>query len=100
VDRLSGLKVAAVFGLWDVVMPAAGLLIGHGLAGELRIRSHNAADRAGGGDAADSPDRRPASYITIDPYQIGSPTELKQLQGAGGRARSRRHRARHQHQRG
>src|SRR5580693_7322498 len=35
VDRLTGLKVAAVFGLWDVVMPAAGLLIGHGLAGEL-----------------------------------------------------------------
>jgi len=35
VNRLTGLKVAAVFGLWDVVMPAAGLLIGHGLAGEL-----------------------------------------------------------------
>ena len=35
VDRLTGLKVAAVFGLWDVVMPAAGLLIGHGLAGDL-----------------------------------------------------------------
>ncbi len=35
VDRLTGLRVAAVFGLWDVVMPAAGLLIGHGLAGEL-----------------------------------------------------------------
>ena len=35
VDRPTGLKVAAVFGLWDVVMPAAGLLIGHGLAGEL-----------------------------------------------------------------
>jgi len=35
VDRRTGLKVAAVFGLWDVVMPAAGLLIGHGLAGEL-----------------------------------------------------------------
>jgi manganese efflux pump family protein len=35
VNRLAGLKVAAVFGLWDVVMPAAGLLIGHGLAGEL-----------------------------------------------------------------
>ena len=35
VDRLTGLKVATVFGLWDVVMPAAGLLIGHGLAGEL-----------------------------------------------------------------
>jgi len=34
-DRLTGLKVAAVFGLWDVMMPAAGLLIGHGLAGEL-----------------------------------------------------------------
>jgi manganese efflux pump family protein len=35
VDRLAGLRVATVFGLWDVVMPAAGLLIGHGLAGEL-----------------------------------------------------------------
>jgi manganese efflux pump family protein len=35
VDRLTGLKVATVFGLWDVVMPAAGLLIGHSLAGEL-----------------------------------------------------------------
>jgi hypothetical protein len=35
VDRLTGLKFAAVFGLRDVVMPAAGLLIGHGLAGEL-----------------------------------------------------------------
>jgi putative Mn2+ efflux pump MntP len=35
VDRLTGLKVAAVFGLWDVVMPAAGLLIGRGLAGDL-----------------------------------------------------------------
>ena len=35
VDRLTGLRVAAVFGLWDVVMPAAGLLIGRGLAGEL-----------------------------------------------------------------
>ena len=27
--------MAAVFGLRDVVMPAAGLLIGHGLAGDL-----------------------------------------------------------------
>jgi putative Mn2+ efflux pump MntP len=27
VDRMTGLKVAAVFGLWDVVMPAAGLLV-------------------------------------------------------------------------
>jgi manganese efflux pump family protein len=26
VDRLTGLRVAAVFGLWDVVIPAAGLL--------------------------------------------------------------------------
>lgn len=37
VNRLTGLKVAAVFGLWDVVMPAAGLLVGHGLAGELGL---------------------------------------------------------------
>ena len=35
VNRRTGLKVAAVFGLWDVVMPAAGLLIGRGLAGDL-----------------------------------------------------------------
>jgi putative Mn2+ efflux pump MntP len=35
VDRRTGLKVATVFGLWDVVMPAAGLLIGRGLAGDL-----------------------------------------------------------------
>ncbi len=35
VNRMTGLKVAAVFGLWDIVMPAAGLLIGHGVAGEL-----------------------------------------------------------------
>jgi putative Mn2+ efflux pump MntP len=46
VDRLTGLKVAAVFGLWDVVMPAAGLLIGHGLAGELGRRPVDRRGRA------------------------------------------------------
>lgn len=35
VDRRTGLKVAAVFGLCDVVMPAIGMLIGTGLAGPL-----------------------------------------------------------------
>lgn len=35
VDRRTGVKVAVVFGLCDVVMPAAGLLIGRGLAGDL-----------------------------------------------------------------
>jgi hypothetical protein len=27
VDRLAGLKVATVFGLWDVVMPAASPIV-------------------------------------------------------------------------
>jgi manganese efflux pump family protein len=35
VDRRTGLKVATVFGLCDVVMPATGMLIGTGLAGPL-----------------------------------------------------------------
>jgi putative Mn2+ efflux pump MntP len=35
VDRRTGLTVATVFGLCDVVMPAAGMLIGTGLAGPL-----------------------------------------------------------------
>jgi putative Mn2+ efflux pump MntP len=35
VDRRTGLKVATVFGLCDVVMPATGMLIGAGLAGPL-----------------------------------------------------------------
>jgi len=35
VDRRTGIRVAVVFGLWDTVMPAAGLLIGHRLAGDL-----------------------------------------------------------------
>ena len=35
VDRRTELKVATVFGLCDVVMPAAGMLIGTGLAGPL-----------------------------------------------------------------
>lgn len=33
--RRTGIKVAAVFGLFDVVMPATGMLIGCNLAGEL-----------------------------------------------------------------
>jgi len=35
VARRTGIKVAVVFGLWDTVMPATGLLIGHRLAGDL-----------------------------------------------------------------
>jgi putative Mn2+ efflux pump MntP len=35
VDRRTELKVATVFGLCDVVLPAAGILIGTGLAGPL-----------------------------------------------------------------
>jgi len=35
VNRRTELKVATVFGLCDVVMPAAGMLIGRGVAGEL-----------------------------------------------------------------
>jgi manganese efflux pump family protein len=35
VDRRTELKVATVFGLCDVVMPATGMLIGTGLAGPL-----------------------------------------------------------------
>ena len=35
VNRRTEFKVAAVFGLCDVVMPAAGMLIGRGVAGEL-----------------------------------------------------------------
>jgi len=35
VNRRTGIKVATVFGLCDVVMPAAGMLIGTGLAGPL-----------------------------------------------------------------
>jgi putative Mn2+ efflux pump MntP len=35
VDRRTGLKVATVFGLCDVVMPAAGMLLGTSLAGRL-----------------------------------------------------------------
>jgi putative Mn2+ efflux pump MntP len=35
VDRRTGIKVATVFGLCDVVMPATGMLIGTGLAGPL-----------------------------------------------------------------
>src|ERR1700683_5015133 len=35
VYRRTELKVATVFGLCDVVMPAAGMLIGRGVAGEL-----------------------------------------------------------------
>src|SRR5580693_5392792 len=35
VDRRTEIKVATVFGLCDVVMPAAGMLIGTGLAGPL-----------------------------------------------------------------
>jgi manganese efflux pump family protein len=35
VDRRTDIKVATVFGLCDVVMPAAGMLIGAGLAGPL-----------------------------------------------------------------
>ena len=35
VNRRTGIKVATVFGLFDVVMPATGMLIGHRLAGDL-----------------------------------------------------------------
>jgi hypothetical protein len=35
VDRRTEIKVATVFGLCDVVMPAMGMLIGTGLAGPL-----------------------------------------------------------------
>jgi hypothetical protein len=35
VDRRTEIKVATVFGLCDVVMPAIGMLIGTGLAGPL-----------------------------------------------------------------
>src|ERR1700749_934576 len=35
VDRRTEMKVATVFGLCDVVMPAAGMIIGASLAGEL-----------------------------------------------------------------
>src|ERR1700759_501507 len=35
VDRLTEIKVATVFGLCDVVMPAIGMLIGTGLSGPL-----------------------------------------------------------------
>ena len=35
VDRRTEIKVATVFGLCDVVMPATGMLIGTGLAGPL-----------------------------------------------------------------
>jgi putative Mn2+ efflux pump MntP len=35
VSRRTGIKVATVFGLFDVVMPATGMLIGHRLAGDL-----------------------------------------------------------------
>ncbi len=35
VDRRTGIKVATVFGLFDIVMPATGMLIGRGLASEL-----------------------------------------------------------------
>jgi manganese efflux pump family protein len=35
VDRRTGVKVAVVFGLFDVVMPAAGILIGRGVSGSL-----------------------------------------------------------------
>jgi manganese efflux pump family protein len=35
VDRRTELKIATVFGLCDVIMPAAGMLIGTGLAGPL-----------------------------------------------------------------
>ena len=35
VSRRTRFKVATVFGLFDVVMPATGMLIGHGVAGEL-----------------------------------------------------------------
>ena len=40
VDRRTELKVATVFGLCDVVMPAAGMLIGTGLAGPLGSAAH------------------------------------------------------------
>ena len=35
VNRRTGIKVATVFGLFDVVMPATGMLVGHRLAGDL-----------------------------------------------------------------
>jgi putative Mn2+ efflux pump MntP len=35
VDRRTRLRVAGIFGLFETAMPAIGLLIGHGLAGEL-----------------------------------------------------------------
>lgn len=35
VDRRTGVRVAVVFGLFDTVMPAIGLLIGHRVAGDL-----------------------------------------------------------------
>jgi manganese efflux pump family protein len=35
VNRRTEIKVATVFGLFDIVMPAAGMTIGRGLAGEL-----------------------------------------------------------------
>ena len=38
VDRRTEIKVATVFGLCDVVMPAIGMLIGTGLAGPLGSR--------------------------------------------------------------
>ena len=40
VNRRTELKVATVFGLCDVVMPAAGMLIGTGLAGSLGSAAH------------------------------------------------------------
>src|ERR1700759_2648003 len=45
VDRRTELKVATVFGLCDVVMPAIGMLIGTRLAGPLGAPGHPA--RAG-----------------------------------------------------
>jgi putative Mn2+ efflux pump MntP len=40
VDRRTEIKVATVFGLCDVVMPAAGMLIGTGLSGPLGSAAH------------------------------------------------------------
>ena len=40
VDRRTEIKVATVFGLCDVVMPATGMLIGTGLAGPLGSAAH------------------------------------------------------------
>src|SRR5580704_13900540 len=75
VDRRTEIKVATVFGLCDVVMPATGMLIGTGLRRPLGRRRDTVRDRGLGTDRGAARRRR-------------CPADLARVAAAGQRRRA------------